>query len=697
MKIRALAVAALLSGCNQAVPTYSASSGSLALSNDDGLLYAADSDSNSLFVLDAKTEELVAKVDVGTQPEKVIVAKDDTIFVANRMSRSISVIHRGEWKEATRLATAVEPTGMAIDGNTLYVVNATMLDDAQVGSLMAFDIASLSKKFEIPVGHEPRAVAIVGGKAMVSLYKDSAGGKGADVTTVDLAKQQVVVAKTDLYERLNKSAITGVSNNGGGAQPEPFPTKDGLGGFRVAQFHPRGIESLTVSPDGKQVFAATLLSSDTVLPSTQFTQGTIDPGFPSGGGDGYGGGSCGAGAVASPAIVTFDGEGKSVAEDVSGCEGQRVEGAPAQIITSGNPTMPIQGPSATVVDPTGAFLFVVGRESNNVAIMPTNSATANDPNNQNVGSSFAGAPEARDSAGIGFFDGSAGSVHTTVMVGSGPSGIALSHDGQVAWVHNAFDHSISRLERKNGIVQQVRSTQFTSDVLPQDVVAGRKLFFSASDSRMSSQSTGISCASCHLEGREDGHVWNFTDGPRQTPSLTGRMLSKTAPFHWNGEFDGLTQFMSQTVNHRMGGAGVSPAMEKQIAAFIDSQPAADNPHKTELRSAAAERGAGVFNKAQCNSCHRGETLTDNSFVDVGTYVKDTTFSLVVDDVTRFAKGGLNTPSLLGIARTAPYLHDGSVMTLKERITKGKNADLHGKTAQLSDAEVDDLVEYLKTL
>jgi mono/diheme cytochrome c family protein len=350
--------------------------------------------------------------------------------------------------------------------------------------------------------------------------------------------------------------------------------------------------------------------------------------------------------------------------------------------------MPIQGPSAVTIDPTGAFLFVVARESNNVAILPANSAV----NDDQLGGEKVGAPtvDSRFAGGGGF---GFGSVQTTVSVGAGPSGIALSHDGKTAWVHNAFDHSISRLERKDGVVQQVSVKQFTQDVLPADVVAGRKLFFSASDSRMSSQTTGISCGSCHLEGREDGHVWNFSDGPRQTPSLAGRMLSKTAPFHWNGEFDGLTAFMSQTVNHRMGGAGVSPAMEAQIAAFIESQPTPDNPHKKATGLTDAQlRGQVAFIKAQCNSCHRGEALTDNSFVDVGTYV---TTGDVIDDTTRFIHGGLNTPSLLGLARTAPYLHSGAARTLEERFDIG--GDLHGKVSMLGPQERADLVDYLKSL
>jgi cytochrome c peroxidase len=288
----------------------------------------------------------------------------------------------------------------------------------------------------------------------------------------------------------------------------------------------------------------------------------------------------------------------------------------------------------------------------------------------------------------------ASTVHTTVAVGAGPSGVAVSRDGKTAWVHNLFDHSISRLERKDGVVQEVSRKPFTTDVLPAEVVEGRKLFFAANDSRMSSQTTGISCASCHLEGREDGHVWNFTDGPRQTPSLSGRQLSKTAPFHWNGEFEGLTAFMAQTVNHRMGGLGVSPAMERQLGAFIESQPTPDNPHRLAEPSEAQLRGASVFVKAECNTCHVGQVLTDNQFYNVGTLVLT---GRVLDDATRLPSGGFNTPSLLGVARSAPYLHDGSAATLKQRILVGKQTNLHGKTSQLSDGEVDDLVEYLKTL
>jgi cytochrome c peroxidase len=171
------------------------------------------------------------------------------------------------------------------------------------------------------------------------------------------------------------------------------------------------------------------------------------------------------------------------------------------------------------------------------------------------------------------------------------------------------------------------------------------------------------------------------------------MLLKMVPFHWNGEFKDLLAFMSHTVTRSMGGSGVTPTMEEQVAAFIESQPPADNPH-AQLAPDVAARGQAAFVKAECTSCHVGETLTNNTFADVGTFVRS---GPVVDKPSAWPNGGLNTPSLLGLARSAPYLHDGSAPTLKSRLIQGKALDAHGKTSRLTEGEVDDLVAYLLSL
>ncbi len=81
-------------------------------------------------------------------------------------------------------------------------------------------------------------------------------------------------------------------------------------------------------------------------------------------------------------------------------------------------------------------------------------------------------------------------------------------------------------------MRQPEVTPLGRDVLPPDVIAGRALFFTASSPEMNDPALG--CASCHPDARDDGQVWNTSEGPRDTPSLAGRLLARTAPFLHDG-------------------------------------------------------------------------------------------------------------------------------------------------------------------
>ncbi len=671
----ALAFCSVLSlgACSKPSEGYTNAQGSVGTSHDDALVFAADSDTDQVFVFDTVREQLLATIKVGASPDRVLVANDDTLFVTNRMGRSVSVVRRGDWKEAARIDVGVEPVSMALtgDGKTLYVVSSTSLESAEYGVLTAIDAQTLSVKWELPVGSEPRGLALLeGNRAMVSLFKDG------DIALVDLSGPTMIRSGTDVLQKLNSSSLQATSNQG----PSPTPRPDDFGGvgFFRPMTHPRGVEALTVSPDGRQVYAASRLSSNQVLPSTTESCGS-NCSFPEKnfGGSGYGGGTCGAAAASAPALLTFDSDGVAIVDDVAACGSRQDADRPTLLLTSTDSTRPIQGPRAAVVDSTGAFVFVVNHDSNNVAIVPTSQQQTNLQRGEVARSSF----------GFGGIE-----TNRIIDVGSGPTGIGLTRDGKRAWVYNSFDHSLSRIEGSDGVQRAVKTYELGKDVLPADVVAGRKLFFNANDPRMNSLGTGITCGTCHLDGREDGHVWNFFSGPRQTPTLAGRMLDKTLPLHWDGEFASMGT-LSHTITGRMGGQGITPQMSNQISAYLASLPAADNPHRLAERTDAQRRGAQVFSKANCTSCHKNEQLTDNGFADVGTVRLD---GEVRDDLKRLPKG-FNTPSLLGLARSAPYLHDGSAPTLKARILKGKAGDLHGKTNQLTSAEVDDLVAYLQTL
>src|SRR5204862_5649565 len=113
-------------------------------------------------------------------------------------------------------------------------------------------------------------------------------------------------------------------------------------------------------------------------------------------------------------------------------------------------------------------------------------------------------------------------------------------------------------------------------------------------------------------------------------------------------------------------------------------------------TAAAERGKKVFFRADvgCVKCHDGPYFSDSSLKqpynlhDVGTGN---------DDPTEKMGPKYDTPTLLGVYRSAPYLHHGKAKTLRDVLTTCNKGDKHGKTSHLKPDELDDLVEFLKSL
>jgi YVTN family beta-propeller protein len=649
---------------------------------------------------------------VGLAPERITVGPDDTIYVSNRGERTVSVIQRGQWQEAARISVGVEPTGLAVtpDGKTLYVVNATSLQDPSTGTLMAIDTASRNILWDLPVGEEPRGVAILGdGHVAITLYKQ------ADLVVVDPSQPQVVVSGTSLNDDANNPPQAALQGKSGGA---PVPGIDVANNQET--FHARGMASLTVGPDGNTLYAPTLWSSNAIIPLVSTASEVLPPPDAGtigdcGGGAAYGGGgSSGCGPITDPngvvvdanppggpvvlgGLVTFAGNTGTPKVDFVPARGNQSSSSdyPASVLHVQNGGEPwqeaVQEPVAAVVDPTGSFLYVVNRASNNVAVVPT-SRTASSQNNNaqgpvGSGGDFNTPPSSNFEAPQPWV--------ALASVGAGPTGIALANDNRRVFVFNALDHSISTLvsDGSGGVTNSGSPLTIGSDTLPADQVVGRRMFFSAVDTDVTALSVSISCSGCHLEGREDGQVWHFEDGPRQTMSLAGRMLDKTAPYHWSGALPSISRFMDVTIAQRMGGNGITEQQEIQIAQYLVAAPPADNPFRGAALNASQQRGALVFQMAACNTCHTGEALTNNGFANVGTA---STNAANPDNFTNMPNG-LNVPSLLGVGRTAPYLHDGSAPTLKARVEMSLGTNVHGNLTGVNDQMVDDLVAYLQTL
>jgi cytochrome c peroxidase len=189
----------------------------------------------------------------------------------------------------------------------------------------------------------------------------------------------------------------------------------------------------------------------------------------------------------------------------------------------------------------------------------------------------------------------------------------------------------------------------------------------------------VSCASCHIEAGDDGHVWNLgDDGPLRTQSLRGGILA-TAPYHWNGEFSDIASLVNEVFARRMGLGPPNADQINALAHWLNNLPTFEPPAGD---ADAIQRGAALFADASigCTGCHSGPMLTNNQTVDVGT------------------GGSFQVPSLLGLASRAPYMHNGCANSLVDRFSPScGGGEMHGHTAALTSSQESDLVAYLASL
>ncbi|HWB74617.1 MAG TPA: c-type cytochrome [Nannocystaceae bacterium] len=197
--------------------------------------------------------------------------------------------------------------------------------------------------------------------------------------------------------------------------------------------------------------------------------------------------------------------------------------------------------------------------------------------------------------------------------------------------------------------------------------SGHEIFHRATDS-------GLSCATCHPEGTDDGHVWRFeTLGDRRTQPLD-ISLKDTAPFHWNGDMEDVDMLMSEVLAHRMGGRRQSEARSASFQSWLFEQERP--PARIGGDDPLVPEGEALFQSYGCDKCHGG--------VELGGPNTET-----------FMADRLQVPSLRRVALRPPFMHDGRSATLENAVE-----DMIEKTTATTDAppeDVDALAAYLRTL
>ena len=272
------------------------------------------------------------------------------------------------------------------------------------------------------------------------------------------------------------------------------------------------------------------------------------------------------------------------------------------------------------------------------------------------------------------------------------------------------------------------------------VELGHALFF---DKRLSVDGTR-SCYSCHQNelGNADGRVKALGPGDkllaRNTPTIWN--VAYHAELYWDGRSKGLEkQMLGAWKGGNMGvgegnlvakateigalpeyadkfkavfgdGAVTPERVAQAVSAYERTLLCGATPWDTSSMSPEATRGWELFRgKAACATCHSGDNLADGLYHRVGVGVPET---LEGGDLGRFDaskaeadKYKFRTPTLRNVSRTAPYFHDGSVADLRVAVKqmaaggnrKIKDLDSNLLDRALTDAEIDDVVSFLKAL
>lgn len=631
------ACAATAAACSDPVPT----------AGDPRFLYVANPDHDSITRVDLSSRGATSFAAPG-EPAR-IARRGSRVYVTLRGRRTVSVFEEtGSTLEGVgHLSTSAEPVGIAVSEDRIYVACQT------ADRVEEFDAESFEPLRSFSVPNQPRGLALhPSGRTLV--VTTTFGGK---VAVIDLADGAVAVHALPALQGFSR-----FSPNGETLALAPRITADPV-------FRGDGAE---LAIGGVYVDHQTPIQD----PNDPAPDVPVGPG-----GGGYDQGRITPVAV----LIAVDPEGGPAVES----------GVPVGLVGAGRTAalddasfISIAGyPSALRYADDWPLLFAAIEGSDAVLAMDLASPVF---------------PAAAEKAAIALPPGAVG-VFSRPLTGAAtraaPVGLELR--GERLYIHSNFDRSLESIE-----LASVRSelsgppaaidtaialpSNFAPSLRAELVVTlaplalsnerdrGRRLFYAGTDPKVASVGGGISCATCHFEGRTDGLTWTFTRGPRQTPSLAGD-LTKTHPVGWQGDRGSVAEDAMLTSQGLMGGVGLTEADTQAIQAFLSGTRVADRPGLGRADDQVA-RGRALFHRADvgCATCHAGEAYTLNGTVPM------------------FELSQAKIRHLVGIATSPPYFHDGSAPTLMDVLLRARDGSM-GNTGALSEAELQDLAAYLETL
>jgi len=285
-----------------------------------------------------------------------------------------------------------------------------------------------------------------------------------------------------------------------------------------------------------------------------------------------------------------------------------------------------------------------------------------------------------------------------IPTGSNPKGMILSPDGKKLFV-------AEHLQDRIGII----STETLEAIGTIDLGGPRRTTANRLGRRLLNNASGTfqnqySCYTCHPDAHEDGLVYNMASkdmGRNMTNTQSLRNIGDTPPFKWNGKNqtvykqDGM-RFSTVLTRNEPFSYKELDALTSYIMTGIPNPPNLLYNPDGDLTE-AQKLGKIIFERThdnkgyeipvvnRCVTCHPAPYFTNLQPANVGTLAAS-------DDSILF-----DTPHLNNIFASPPYLHDGRATTLEEIWTLYGTTEQHGSVNDLTKIQLNDLVEYLKSL
>lgn len=568
-------------------------------------------------------------------------ASGTVLYVAEHTANAVAVVDLASNQVTRRIALPLPPGGLALsaDAATLYVTGA-----ASEGVLYVVDAASGAMTAQVAVGHTPGAVVLsaTGDQAYVAnLYNN-------DVAVVDTASNTVVKR---IPVRREPSALALAAGGSLLYVANQLPSGASDGDYisavvsvidtttlePVAEIAlPNGctaLRGICASPDGAHVYVAHILGRYH-LPTTQLERGWMN----------------------TNALSILDAGEKRLVNTV----------------LLDDVDMGAANPWAPACTPDSRFLCVTHAGTHEISLIDRpalherlaaldEKAAGAVPNN------------------LAFLVG----LRTRVKLpGNGARGLWVNN--ATAYAAQYFDDSIAAVPIEATGRRDIARIALADTEIPLTEERKGEMLFNNADLCFQHWQ---SCGSCHPDARVDALNWDLMNDGIGNPKNTRSMLlsHQTPPVMSLGVRDKAETAVRSGIRYIQ--FAVRPEEDAlAIDAYLKSMKPVPSPFlEGGAMSATALRGKEIFSQAGCAACHPEPLYTDLKLHELG-----------------FARGmdegkSVDTPTLVEIWRTAPYLHDGRAATLRDMLTVHNPDNRHGNTSGLDEQALEELIAYLLSL